>query len=211
MVCPSLAVNASQRSLTDLQALLKSQYAAVEEEIYQPPDGRGFPGPEEYRVALRAWQARLASKFADAAATVEEIIKVDPANTEMWRERLETLRLYSQPISPPSQRTVFGQSEVNKKAKILDAPAAVYTDEARADGIKGEVRLRLVLAADGTVKYVFPIRSMDHGLTESAMAAARQIKFEPAVRGSAPVSQFATFVYDFRKKNATPHIPIMVF
>ena len=201
-----------QGSLAELQNRLKSQYAAIEEEIAQPPNYANYRGnSDSYSVAIREWQARLAGRFGDAAATVEEISNVDTANVDMWRERLETLRLYSQPISPPSQRTVFGAGEVKKKAKVLNAPAATYTNEARADDVKGEVRLRLVLAADGTVKNVFPIRSLHHGLTESAMAAARQIKFEPAIRNDVPVSQFATFVYDFRKKDATPYIPMTVF
>ncbi|MEK6283752.1 MAG: energy transducer TonB [Acidobacteriota bacterium] len=199
----------AQSSLTELDNKLKSQHAAIEEEIVLPPSR--VDHPHDYREVLREWQNSLASRFSDAAATVEEIIKIDPANAEMWRERLETLRLYSQPISPPRQRTVFGQGEVQKRARVLDAPAAFYTDAARANGTRGEVRLRLVLAADGSVKNVFPIKSLHHGLTESAMTAARQIKFEPATRNEAPVSQFATFVYEFRKKDAKPYIPRTVF
>ncbi len=65
--------------------------------------------------------------------------------------------------------------------------------------------------ADGTVRNVFPIKSLSHGLTESAMEAARQIRFQPAIRNGEPASQFATFVYEFRKDNAIPYIPRTVF
>ena len=70
--------------------------------------------------------------------------------------------------------------------------------------IKSKVKsgFRVVLASDGTVRNVFPIKSLSHGLTESVMEAARQIKFQPAVRNGQPVSQFATFVYEFKKDNA---------
>jgi TonB family protein len=199
----------SQNALEQLEAKLKLQYATIEKEIAAPPDHVAFP--EAYRVVLRAWQDRLANSFGEAAATVEEILKLNPANSEMWRERLETLRLYSQPISSPDQRTVFGDGEVQKRARVIDSPAAIYADEARADKIRGEVRLRVVLASDGTVKNVFPIKSLSHGLTESAMEAARQIKFQPAIRNGGPASQFATFVYEFRKNNAVPYIPRTVF
>ena len=128
-----------------------------------------------------------------------------------WRERLETLTLYSQPVSSPDQRTVFGDGEVQKRARVIDLPPAIYTDEARADKIKGDVRLRVVLASDGTVRNVFPIKSLSHGLTESAMEAARQIKFQSAIRNGEPASQFATFVYEFKKDNAIPYIPRTVF
>lgn len=199
----------SQDSLEQLEAKLTSQYAAIEKEIAAPPSHVDFP--DAYRVVVRAWQDRLAKGFAEAAITVEEILKHIPANSEMWRERLETLRLYSQPISSPDQRTVFGDGEVQRRARVIDSPAATYTDEARADKTRGEVRLRVMLASDGTVRNVFPIKSLSHGLTESAMEAARQIKFQPAIRNGEPASQFATFVYEFKRDNAKPYIPRTVF
>lgn len=199
----------AQSSLEQLEEKLKSQYAGIEKEIAGPPAYVDYP--DSYRVVLRAWQDRLSNRFAKAARTAEEIMKLDSVNSEFWRERLETLLLYSQPISRPEERTVFGAGEVKKRARIIDTPAAVYTDEARAHETSAEVRLRLVLASDGTVRNVFPIKSSSRGLTESAMAAARQINFQPAIRKDRPVSQFATFVYEFKKANAKPYIPRTVF
>jgi len=70
----------------------------------------------------------------------------------------------------------------------------------------------MVLASDGTVKYIFPMKSQGHGSTEAAMEAARQIKFEPAQRNGQPASQFVTFVYEFRKgRSSKPYIPRTVF
>jgi TonB family protein len=197
-----------QGTLEELQTRLKSQYAEIEKEIASPPSRMDFP--DTYRIVLHAWQDRLANRFGEAAATVEEILKLNPAS-ENWRERLETLRLYSQPISSPEARTVFGDGEVQKRARIIDSPAAIYPGEARAQKTKGDVRLRVVLAADGTVKNIFPIKSQPNGLTESAMEAARQIRFEPAIRNGQPASQFATFVYEFKKDSVKPYIPRTIF
>src|SRR6185503_2693153 len=69
-----------------------------------------------------------------------------------------------------------------KPARLFKQPLAEYPDEARNANPKDEVRLRLVLAADGTVKYIFPTKAAKHGLTEAAIAAARRIEFEPAIR-----------------------------
>jgi protein TonB len=161
---------------------------------------------------LPAWQAELARRFDRAAATVEEILKRDPPDADHWRERLETLTLYAQPVSSPDARDIFGASEVSKRARVLEAPAAEPTAEARAAKAKGDVRLRLVLAADGTVKHVFPVRSRGRGLTEAAVEAARRIRFKPAVRGGRPVSQFITLVYDFKgTKPAKPYVPRTIF
>lgn len=200
--------SSAQTTLKQLEAKLSLQYVEIENEIRSPPvlDNRAT-----YRLMLRSGQDRLAYRFSEAASTVEDILKLNPPNSEFWGERLETLRLYSQPISSPDQRTVFGDGEVQKRARVIDSPAAIYTDKARADKIKGEVRLRMVLASDGTVKNVFPIKSLSRGLTESAMEAARRVKFQPAIRNGEPASQFATFVYEFKKGNATPYIPGTIF
>ena len=192
-----------------LKAELKSHLAEVEAQfaVLLAPSAAHMGG-----ARLAVWQAELARSFGSAAETVEEILKLNPPDADHWRERLETLTLYAQPTSDPDTRNVFGAREVSKRARVTEAPAAEPTEEARAAKVKGDVRLRLVLAADGTVKHVFPVKSLGHGLTEAATEAARRIKFEPAERGGQPVSQFATFVYDFKgEKPAKPYVPKTIF
>lgn len=206
---PNLARHQAPHSQTALENRLSVQHSAIQNHFKVPPQ-RAFDA-EGARLARRAWQDELARLFADAALTVEDILKLNPADAETWRERLDTLRLYSQPITPTDQRSVYGASEVSKKARLLETPLATYTEEARAANAKDEVRLRLVLAADGSVKNIFPIKSANYGLTESAVSAAHQLKFEPAMRDGQPVSQFVTLVYDFKKKDAKAKIPITIF
>ena len=209
----SKAVNegTNQNSIQQLETKLESQYRETQKLFASPPRSAGLL-PADYHRLLREWQDDLAQSFVRAAATVSEILALSPPNQEMWQERLETLRLYSQPISSPEERRVFGSGEVQTSARILETPLAEYTAEARAAKTHGDVRLRLVLAADGTVKNVFPIKPLGHGLTESAMKAARQIRFEPAVRNGKPASEFMTFVYEFEKGLARqPYIPRTVF
>ena len=123
-------------------------------------------------------------------------------------QRSDTMWLYSQPVSSPDSRTVFGAKEVDKRARLIDAPAAVYPDAARNAKAKGEVRLRMVLAGDGTVKYIFPMKPLKYDLTEAAMEAARHIKFGPAIRDGQPVSQFETLSYEFKNgRGLTPYVP----
>jgi TonB family protein len=193
---------AQQASLPQLEARLEKQYAAIEDFFFNSPAKQVYP--PDFRERLRIWQDNLAQSFADAGKTIDEILKLNPPDAKKWRERSDTMWLYSQPISPPSSRTVYGASEVQKKAGLVDAPAAAYPDEARAAKAKGEVRLRLVLASDGTVKYIFPMKPLQHGLTEAAMAAARKIKFEPAIRDGKPASQFATLSYEFKNGRGLP-------
>ena len=70
----------------------------------------------------------------------------------------------------------------------------------------------MVLASDGTVRNVFAIKSLSHGLTESAMKAAGKIEFEPAIRNGKRASQFVTLVYEFKDGQARPpYIPKTIF
>ena len=208
VLLPLVAGAQDSKTQATLENKLSQQYGAIQRQF------RNLPPPSvavSRRDALRQWQDELARLFSEAAVTVEEILKLSPPNADLWRERLETLRLYGQPTSSPKQRSIYGASEVDRKAKLVDTPVAVYTAEARQAKARDEVRLRLVLAGDGTIRNMFPIKSAGHALTESAVTAAQQIKFKPAVRDGRPVSQFMTLVYEFKKKDAKPKIPRTVF
>jgi TonB family protein len=201
-----------QGSIDELKARLNSQYLTIEHTIREPPSPRQYFVESDYKRHLREWQDDLAQAFAAAANTVRQILKLNPPDSDYWQDRLETLDLYSQPISSPEQRSVFGAGEMDQPARILDAPVAEYTNEARAKKMHGDVRLRLVLAADGTVKNVFPFKSLPYGLADAAMAAARRIKFDPAIRHGKAASQFVTLVYEFRDgQDRPPYIPKTIF
>lgn len=199
-----------QPGLPQLEEKLQQEEKAIQKRFADGPGALVFPTRPRERLAR--WQDELGEAFARAAAIVDQIINLNPANVDLWRERRDTLLLYATPVGPPGARTVFGSGEVQKRARLVETPLAAYPDTARVAKAKGEVRLRLVLAADGTVKYVFPIKPAKHGLTEATMAAARQIKFEPAIKSGQPVSQFLTLVYEFKKGSSlAPYVPQTVF
>jgi TonB family protein len=91
----------------------------------------------------------------------------------------------------------FPASRVTQRARILSKPEARYTEEARKNNITGTVVLRAVLAANGEVTNIVPIQRLPYGLTESAIAAAKQIKFIPAMKDGRPVSQYVRLEYTF--------------
>ena len=101
---------------------------------------------------------------------------------------------------------------MQQPARLFKQPLAEYPDEARNANTNGEVRLRLVLAADGTVKYIFATKAAKHGLTEAAIAAARRIEFEPAIRNGRRASQFMSMVYPFEDgRSLPPYVPTSEF
>jgi len=70
--------------------------------------------------------------------------------------------------------------------EILSKPTPAYTDEARKARVEGEVLLEVVLEASGRVRVLRVVRGLGHGLDESAVRAAQQISFKPAMRDGQP-------------------------
>ena len=76
-------------------------------------------------------------------------------------------------------------------AEILSKPTPAYTEEARKLHVEGEVLLEVVLEASGKLKVVRVVRGLGHGLDESAIHAAEQINFKPALRDGQPADSTA--------------------
>jgi len=91
----------------------------------------------------------------------------------------------------------FAGSQVEQRARVLFKPEPTYTEDARKNQITGTVMLRVVFASNGDVVQIRAVHSLPYGLTERAIAAARQIKFVPAVKAGHPVSVFMQLEYNF--------------
>jgi hypothetical protein len=75
--------------------------------------------------------------------------------------------------------------------EIVFKPRPVYTDEARRLQIEGEVLLDMLFEASGKARVIGVLRGLDHGLNESAIAAALGILFRPAERYGHPADSSA--------------------
>jgi len=91
----------------------------------------------------------------------------------------------------------FAGSQVEQRARVLFKPEPTYTEDARKNQVTGTVMLRVVFASNGDVVQIRAVHTLPYGLTERAIAAARQIKFVPAVKGGRPVSVFMQLEYNF--------------
>jgi TonB family protein len=80
---------------------------------------------------------------------------------------------------------------------IYRMPPAVYTEQARRDGIKGVVGLRLTLKSDGTISDITPVKELSDGLTEEAIKAARRIEFSPRYVNGYPTDSTQYVEYQF--------------
>jgi TonB family protein len=91
----------------------------------------------------------------------------------------------------PKQRKAESTSPT-QTVEIVSKPDPTYTQEARSLKLEGEVLLNVVFLASGQVKVLGVNRGLGHGLDESAVRAAEQIRFKPARRDGQPVDFPAT-------------------
>ena len=92
---------------------------------------------------------------------------------------------------------VYEAKDVSQKARIRDKPIPKYTEAARKHSVNGTVALTAILCRSGNVADIQVVKGLPFGLTEAAIAAARQVKFEPAQKDSDAVSQRTQLEYSF--------------
>lgn len=92
---------------------------------------------------------------------------------------------------------VFKGREVARKAMVITKPEPTYTDDARKNQTAGTVVLRCVFSSSGAVTDIRVVSDLPNGLTGKAIAAARQIKFIPAVKDGKFVSMYIQLEYNF--------------
>src|SRR6266851_5077858 len=92
---------------------------------------------------------------------------------------------------------IFTGKEVSSKARLLSKPEPQYTEDARKNQIVGTVVLKVVFASSGQVTNIRTVSGLPYGLTERAIAAARQIKFVPATKDGHQVSMWMQLEYNF--------------
>jgi len=131
------------------------------------PDPALFEMPSDYTVK----EFTLGAIRSDEAATVN-----------LPREKMRN------PTGGSDDRAAPQALSDSLKPTILYKAKASYTEDARQNGIEGEVVLNVVFAWDGTINSITVVRGLPDGLTEKAIEAAKKTRFQPAVNNGMPVS-----------------------
>ncbi len=103
----------------------------------------------------------------------------------------------SQDTNSQQSEKIYLPNEVDVKLKIKEKKKAKYTENARRNCINGKVLLKVVFMSSGKVGDIEVVKGLPEGLSESAIEAARKIKFEPAKKDGQKVSVSAKVEYDF--------------
>jgi TonB family protein len=81
--------------------------------------------------------------------------------------------------------------------KVLAKSRARYSDAARQNLEQGTIRIAVLFASDGTVKYVLILKGLRYGLNAEAIRAAKGIQFEPAKKDGKSISVIKQVEYSF--------------
>ena len=144
------------------------------------PSGRGnrVDTAERYEVALESAQ---------------EYLNLTPNAPRDWIAQLEALRFYQNHYSGSNnEEEIISGKEVTTKVRILKKPAPEFG----GDRASGTSVLRAVFSADGTVKHVLVLQTVDHAFDQACIEAARKIEFTPAMKDGRKVSMILQVEYN---------------
>jgi TonB family protein len=95
-------------------------------------------------------------------------------------------------------KAVQDSGPATSPVEITFKPNPVYTEEARALKLEGEVLLEVSFSANGTLHVNRVVRGLGHGLDEAAVTAAGRMRFKPALRYGTPVDSTAVVHVTFQ-------------
>jgi TonB family protein len=103
-------------------------------------------------------------------------------------------------VAPPGSSKIraVDSGPATTPVEIISKPNPVYTQEARQLRLEGDVLLEVLFTANGQLHVNRVVRGLGHGLDESALAAANQIRFKPALRNGIPTDSTAVVHVVFR-------------
>jgi TonB family protein len=143
----------------------------------------------------------IRNQLEAAANSGERFVALNPklsgSREEEWEVRNYSLRGFANIETNPEIAAVVSSSQASRKPRVLSKPDGVYTEKARDNRTKGTVVLKAVFNLNGRVIRIHAVEGLPDGLTESAIQAARRLRFTPARKDGKPISVYVQLEYTF--------------
>ena len=94
---------------------------------------------------------------------------------------IQRVAMNTAPVQPSFQQPSVKAAVVQSKPTLIYKPEPVYTEEAKAMHLEGNVSLKIRVTADGTVQVLGVVSGLGHGLDQAAEKAAQGTRFKPAL------------------------------
>lgn len=160
----------------------------------KPAAAKPEPAPEPVKVAREARapvETKIALSNADLApggialAGTPKLDKASTAKVASVVPEGERRRKHELGAGPPGEEAC---DEEPSKPEPVFKTEIEYTAEARANNVEGRLKLRVVVAADGSVLEVVVESSVDPSLDAAAVEAVKRWRFKPALKCGKPVA-----------------------
>jgi TonB family protein len=148
----------------------------------------GLPLTKQDNPADDPGPATVLSDLKTSPEILEALKKTNPGEIKIEHN-------YKEEPKPAQDRP--NGTAVIRPLTILRKRQAGYTASARSAQVSGTVRLNVLFKAEGYIGEIRVIDKLSKGLTESAIKAAKQVKFLPKVVDGKPVDVSATMEYGF--------------
>lgn len=134
------------------------------------------------------------SSLRTSPIVLEALNKKDAAKTKLKYE-LESKEnsIDSKAFNDNSENSV----KYSRPLIILRKPRVGYTDDARSNGTKGIVRIKVLFQSTGEIGDITVVKKLGNGLDRNAVDSVRKIKFLPAEIDGKPVDSFRMIEYSF--------------
>jgi len=120
------------------------------------------------------------------SSTLQSMVVTAPAPPEVVEKRH---------AKAPTRIHVGGQVEA---AKLEVRKSPVYPESARAKGVEGTVLLEAVISMEGVPLSLRVLESPDSELSDAALAAVRQWRYQPTLLNGQPIEVITTIAINFR-------------
>lgn len=176
--------------------------AAVEEEprkvvVLQPVRFQPPPEPPPEQIPEpRAVEIPVPDPTPDELEPIRPALEMLPPLDDLDLDSV-VWDVPTEPPPPAPSGPILVGGEVARPRAIF-TPEPRYTELARRARIEGLVILQLTLTKEGTVRDVEVLRGLPMGLTEAAVDAVKQWRYEPALLNHKPVEVYMTVTVNYR-------------
>ena len=131
-------------------------------------------GPEQFKLRLEPYAEGLRAQF----------------NVDRAGKSVDSFDVYWDTVQPPGPMSSEGKPLVGGYVKapvVVNRIEPVYTDAAKRNRLKGAVIAEVLVDTNGFAREVRILKPLPDGLTDSAIDALRQWRFQPATQNGQPV------------------------
>jgi len=161
---------------------------------------------QQYNQQKQEEAQKKLEEMRTTLAQLEKSRPVDEARMKEARAKIaEMEKLYTPERERELQTTIAEMQKVEgtRKARVIYHVEPEYTQDAREKKIEGTVVLTFTIDHQGLPQNISIKKSLYPSLDQSAIEAARKMRFEPAMKDGQPVSQFVSteFVFSIEQRS----------